>query len=50
MYKDVQATDKEVRDENIDKITEDIKAYVTEKYGEDALEERKMILQKVFTI
>lgn len=41
MYKDVQATDKEVRDENIDKITEDIKAYVTEKYGEDALEERK---------
>ena len=41
MYKDVQATDKEVRDSNIDKITEDIKAYVTEKYGEDALEERK---------
>ena len=41
MYKDVQATDKEVRDENIDKITEDIKAYVTEKYGEEALEERK---------
>ena len=41
MYKDVQAIDKEVRDENIDKITEDIKAYVTEKYGEDALEERK---------
>ena len=41
MYQDVQATDKEVRDANIDKITEDITAYVTEKYGEDAAEERK---------
>ena len=42
MYQDVQAIDKEVRDENIDKITEDITAYVTEKYGEEAVEERKM--------
>ena len=42
MYQDVQATDKEVRDANIDKITEDIKTYVVEKYGEDAVEERKM--------
>ena len=41
MYQDVQATDKEVRDANIDKITEDITAYVTEKYGEDAAAERK---------
>ena len=41
MYQDVQATDKEVRDANIDKITEDITAYVTEKYGEDIAEERK---------
>ncbi len=41
MYQDVQATDKEVRDANIDKITEDITAYVAEKYGEDAVEERK---------
>ena len=41
MYQDVQATDKEVRDANIDKITEDITAYVTEKYGEDAATERK---------
>ena len=41
MYQDVQATDKEVRDANIDKITEDITAYVTEKYGEDVAEERK---------
>ena len=42
MYQDVQATDKQVRDENVDKITEDINAYVAEKYGEEALEERKM--------
>ena len=41
MYQDVQATDKEVRDANIDKITEDITAYVTEKYGENIAEERK---------
>ena len=41
MYQDVQATDKEVRDANIDKITEDITAYVVEKYGEEAVEERK---------
>ncbi len=41
MYQDVQATDKEVRDANIDKITEDITAYVIEKYGEEAEEERK---------
>ncbi len=41
MYQDVQATDKEVRDVNIEKITEDITAYVAEKYGEEAIEERK---------
>ncbi len=41
MYQDVQSTDKEVRDANIDKITEDITAYVTEKYGEDIAVERK---------
>ncbi len=41
MYQDVQAIDKEVRDSNMDKITEDITAYVIEKYGEEAEEERK---------
>ena len=41
MYKDVQAVDKEVRDENIDKITEDITEYFTEKYGEEKVEEMK---------
>jgi len=46
MYKDVQAVDKEVRDANMDKIKEDITAYVTEKYGETALEERKNDLQE----
>ncbi len=41
MYSDVQAVDKEVRDANIDKITEDITVYVSEKYGAEVAEERK---------
>ncbi len=41
MYKDVQAIDKEVRDENITKITEDILSYFVEKYGEDETENKK---------
>ncbi len=41
MYQDVQAKDKETRDENMDKITEDITNYVIEKYGEEALDTRK---------
>ena len=41
MYQDVQAPDKETRDANMDKITEDITNYVVEKYGEEAGEERK---------
>ncbi len=35
MYEDVQEAQKEVRDANMDKITEDIVAYYTEKYGEE---------------
>ena len=41
MYVDIQALDKEVRDANIDKITEDVLTYFTEKYGEERLEEIK---------
>ncbi len=41
MYQDVQAEDKETRDENMDKITQDITNYVIEKYGEEALDTRK---------
>ena len=41
MYVDVQAQDKEVRDANIDKITEDVIAYFIEKYGEEKVEEMK---------
>ena len=41
MYVDVQAEDKETRDENMTKIAEDIKTYFTEKYGEEWLEENK---------
>lgn len=40
MYQDVQAVDKEIRDANIDKITEDIIAFVTEKHGEEFAEEK----------
>ena len=41
MYEDVQAQDKEVRDANMDKLAEDVKAYFVEKYGEDRAEEIK---------
>ncbi len=41
MYIDVQAVDKEDRDKNIEKITEDITAYIAEKYGDEVAEERK---------
>ncbi len=41
MYQDVQAVDKEVRDENIAKITEDITNYFVEKYGEEETENKK---------
>ena len=40
MYTDVQATDKEVRDANMDKIEEDVVAYFIEKYGEEVAEEK----------
>ena len=38
MYQDVQAQEKEVRDANMDKLTEDIIAYYTEKHGEEETE------------
>ena len=41
MYQDVQAPDKETRDVNIEKITEDIQNFFVEKHGEEALEENK---------
>ena len=42
MYQDVQAQDKEVRDENIEKISEDILNYFIEKYGEEFIQEKQM--------
>lgn len=39
MYNDVQESDKEIFEENISKITEDIISYFTEKYGEEKTEE-----------
>lgn len=41
MYQDVQAKDKETRDENMTKLTEDINNYWLEKYGEEKQEEDK---------
>ncbi len=41
MYNDIQTTDKDVRDANIDKITEDVINYFTEKYGEEETENKK---------
>ncbi len=41
MYKDVQATDKETRDKNMEVLAEDVKAYFVEKYGEERAEEIK---------
>ena len=40
MYQDVQALDKEVRDENMDKLAEDVQAYFVEKYGEEETENK----------
>ncbi len=47
MYQDVQAVDKEVRDANIDKITEDIIAYLTEKHGEEFVEEKEQEIGEI---
>jgi polyribonucleotide nucleotidyltransferase len=41
MYQEIQTDDKEQRDKIIDKITEDVEAYFLEKYGEEALTEKK---------
>ena len=41
MYKDVQAVDKEVRDENMDKLKEEVTKYFIQKYGEEEAENKK---------
>ena len=40
MYQDVQAVDKEVRDEKMDILAEEVVAYFTEKYGEEVTAEK----------
>ena len=40
MYQDVQAVDKEVRDEKLDVLEEEVIAYFTEKYGEEVAAEK----------
>ena len=44
MYQEVQATDKTVRDANIEKITEDITNYFIEKYGEEEAAEKEVAI------
>ena len=44
MYQDVQATDKTVRDANIEKISEDITNYFVEKYGEEEAAEKTVAI------
>ena len=41
MKEDVQAVDKEVRDEKLAILSEDVTAYFTEKYGEEETENKK---------
>ena len=41
MYNDIQVEDKEVRDERVDVIAEEMSNYVLEKYGEEEQEARK---------
>jgi len=41
MYDAVQAQEKEVRDANLDKLTEEVREYFKEKYGEERLDELK---------
>ena len=41
MYIDVQSNEKQERDENMQKFTEDVMAYFTEKLSEEELEEKK---------
>lgn len=41
MYQDVQTADKIERDLKLDKLTEDVKAWYEEKFGEEKLEEDK---------
>ncbi len=42
MYQDVQTLDKEIRDKNIEKITEDVLNYFIEKYGEEFAQEKQV--------
>ena len=44
MYQDVQATDKTVRDANMEKIAEDITNYFIEKYGEEEAAEKEIAI------
>ena len=43
MYEAVQNTDKEIRNDNVDKVAEQIKDIAIEMFGENAEEEHKFV-------
>ncbi len=47
MYNDVQEIDKTIRDENVDKIKEEVKEYLIQELGEDEVEERKQEIDEI---
>ena len=47
MYNDVQEVDKTVRDENVDKIKEEVIEYLTQELGEETVEERKQEIGEI---
>ena len=51
MYKDVQAIDKTIRDQNMEVLTEEILKYFEEKFEEDVLSEKKSdILDSIYKL
>ncbi len=47
MYNDVQEVDKTVRDENVDKIKEEVMKYLISELGEETVEERKQEIGEI---
>ena len=47
MYNDVQEVDKTVRDENVDKIKEEVMEYLINELGEEEVEERKQEIGEI---
>lgn len=51
MYQEVQAVEKQVRDENVDKLTQEVLHYFTAKYGEEeTIEKKPSILEALYKL